>query len=246
MECVSTDDGDIDINNQADEDEDDELPRIVPGDQAHVSRSGVRGDLRHPRSHLELEETCDTPAATAADLTILGCFFAMRSCENAAAPKPGLTKTVDVIGLVFLDKDHSKTPQDHLGIALPVCVTFLFLADQKNRDKNAQHTQKRMDHDPVLCPVWRAASSIGRICCLVFGFLGSTTINFCAHQTTSQGLVTLQLASGFLRGQLRNTCATLGGKPVFGFNKNKICPVGCRHGLVPGKPLHQEDHVDGP
>jgi hypothetical protein len=204
---------------------------------------------------LEFRETHDSPAAAAADLAILSFFFAtMRLCENAAAPQPGLTKTkkklgflfylrlhesthltktVDMLGVVFLDKDHRETPQDHPGISLAACVTLLF-AGQKNRDKNARRTQKRTN-DPVLCPVRRAASPIERIRRLVVGFLGSTTIiNTHTHQS-SQGLVSLQLASGFLRSQLRHTCSTLGGKKVFGFDKMDIGTksVRCRCGLVP-------------
>jgi hypothetical protein len=170
----------------------------------------------------EFEETHDSLAAAATDLATLGFFFAMRSCENATAPQPGLTKTVDMLGVLFLDKDHRETPQDHPGISLAVCVTLLF-ADQKNRDKDARRTQRLTD-DPVLCPVRRAASLIERIRRLAPVFLGSTTINSCTHQA-SQGPVTLQLASGFLRNQLRHTCSTLGGKKVFGFDRMDI---GCQ------------------
>jgi hypothetical protein len=180
---------------------------------------------------LEFRETHDSHAAIAADLAILGFFFAMRSCENTATPQPGLTKTVDMLGVVFLDKDHRETPQDHPGISLAAYVTLLF-ADQKNRDKNARRTQKRTD-DPVLCPVRRAASLSERIRCLVVGFLGSTTINTYTHQS-SQGLVSLQLASGFLRSQLRHTCSTLGGKKVFGFDKMDIGTKSTRSGAAMG------------
>jgi hypothetical protein len=180
---------------------------------------------------LAFRETHDTTVAIAADLAILGFFFAMRSCENTTTPKPGLTKTVDMVGVIFLDDDHREIPQDHPGIALAVYVTLLF-ADQKNRDKNARRTQKRTD-DPVLCPVRRAASLIERIRRLVPGFSGSTTINSYAHQT-SEGLVTLQLASGFLRDQLRHTCSTLGGKKVFGFDRADIGTKSIRSGAAMG------------
>jgi hypothetical protein len=171
---------------------------------------------------LEFRETHDSPVAVAADfLAILGFFFAMRSCENATAPpQPGLTKTVDLLGVIFLlDKDHRETPQDHPGISLAAWVTLLF-ANQKNRNKNPRRTQKRTG-DPVLCPVCRAASPIEGIRRFVVGFLGSATINAHTHQSC-QGLVTLQLASGFLWSQLQHTCSTLGGKQVFGFDKMDI------------------------
>jgi hypothetical protein len=119
---------------------------------------------------------------------------------------------VDMNGVTFLDNGKWEIPQDHPGIALAVHVTLLF-ADQKNRDKNARCTQKCTD-DPVLCPVLQAASLIERIHCLVPKFSGSTTINTYMPQA-SKGLVTLQLASGFLRSHI-------GGKNVFGFDKTEF------------------------
>jgi hypothetical protein len=164
-------------------------------------------------------------------LAILGLFFAMRSCENTTTPKPGRTKTIDMTGVIFLDKDKREIPQDHPGIALAVYVTLLF-ADQKNRHKNARRTQKRTD-DPVLCPVRRAASLIERIRRLVPGFLGSTTINTYMHRA-KEGLVKLQLASGFLRSQLRHACTVLGGKKVFGFDHHEIGTKSIRSGAAMG------------
>ena len=180
---------------------------------------------------LEFEVTRDTPAAIATDLAILGLFFAMRSCENTTTPKPGRTKIVDMIGVIFLDSDKREIPQNHPGISLAAHVTLLF-ADQKNRDKNARRTQKRTD-DPVLCPVRRAASLIERIRRLVPGFSGSTTINTYMHKAR-EGLVQLQLASGFLRSQLRNACSSLGGKRVFGFDKQDIGTKSIRSGAAMG------------
>ena len=120
---------------------------------------------------------------------------------------------------------------DHPGLSLAAYVTLLF-ADQKNRDKNARRTQKRT-HDLVLCPVRRAASLIERIRRLVPNFSGATTINTYTHQSRT-GPVTLQLASGFLRDQLRHTCATLGGKNVFGFDRMDIGTKSIRSGAAMG------------
>jgi hypothetical protein len=154
----------------------------------------------------------------------------MRSCESTTTPKPGRTKTVDMNGVTFLDSNKREIPQhDHPGIALAADVTLLF-ADQKNRDKNARRSQKRTD-DPVLCPVRRAASLIQRIRRLVSGFSGSTTINTCVYHN---GFTTLQLASGFLRSQLRHTCDTLGGKDVFGYDGNDIGTKSLRLGAAMG------------
>ena len=106
--------------------------------------------------------------------------------------------TMDMNGVTFLDINKQEIPHSHPGIALAVHVTILF-ADQKNRDKNARRSQKRTS-------ARRAASLIERIRRLVPDFSGSTTINTYAHKAR-QGLVTLQLASGFLLKQLRHTCA---------------------------------------
>ena len=113
----------------------------------------------YPIAGVAFPKTHDTPAVIAADLAIVGLFFAMRSCKNTiATPQPGKTKTVDMLGLTFLDNNKLEIPQDHPGLALAVYVTFLF-ADQKNGDKNARRAQKRTDN-PILCPVLRAASLI--------------------------------------------------------------------------------------
>ena len=138
----------------------------------------------------------DLPTAIAADLAIVGLFFATRSCENATAPEPGQTKMADVHSAAFPDNNKRDIPQDHPGIALAAHVTLLFV-DQMSRDKSAWRTQKRTD-DPILCPVRCAASLIERMCHPVPEFSGLTTIN--AHACkASKGLVTLQLVSGFLR-----------------------------------------------
>jgi hypothetical protein len=201
----------------------------APKRQRAITPKLLRG--MYTLAGLEFEVTRDTPAAIATDLAILGLFFAMRSCENTTTPKPGRTKIVDMIGVIFLDSDKREIPQNHPGISLAAHVTLLF-ADQKNRDKNARRTQKRTD-DPVLCPVRRAASLIERIRRLVPGFSGSTTINTYMHKAR-EGLVQLQLASGFLRSQLRHACSTLGGKRVFGFDKQDIGTKSIRSGAAMG------------
>jgi hypothetical protein len=186
----------------------------------------------HTLAGLEFRETRDTPAAIATNLAILGLFFAVRSCENTTTPKPGRTKTADMIGVIFLDKGKREIPQEHPGIALAAHVTLLF-ADQKDRHKKARRTQKRTD-DPVHCPVRRAASLIERIRRLVPVFPGSlTAINTCMHRA-KEGLVKLQLARGFLRSQLRHACSALGGKKVFGFDSEDIGTKSIRSGAAMG------------
>ena len=110
----------------------------------------------------------------------------------------------------------------------------------KKGDKSARHTQERAD-DAVLCPVQRAASLIERACCLVPEFLGSAAISACSHEACHcKGLATLQLASGFLGSQLQRTCAKLGGKHVFRFNRVDIGTKSVQSGAAMG--LSLADH----
>jgi hypothetical protein len=176
---------------------------------------------------LDFAETRDTPAAIAADLAIAGFFFAMRSCENTTTPKPGRTKIVNMEGMIFLDSEKREIPQDHPGLEMACHVTYLFV-DQKNKDKNARRSQKRTG-DPVLCPVRRSASLIQRIRRLVPDFSGSTTMN-----TMIVNGVVLQLASGFLRAQLRHACTVLGGKKEFGYSAQEIGTKSIRSGAAMG------------
>jgi hypothetical protein len=176
---------------------------------------------------LEFPATQDTPAAIAADLAISGLFFACRSCENTTTPKPGRTKILNMAGVTFLDKEKRIIPHDHPGLAMAAHVTYLFV-DQKNKDKNCRRTQGRTD-DPVLCPVRRSASLIQRIRRLVPNFDDSTTIN-----TMFVGGAILQLASGFLRSQLRHTCTVLGGKAEFGYDAHEIGTKSIRSGAAMG------------
>jgi hypothetical protein len=201
----------------------------APKRQRAITPKLLRG--MYTLAGLDFPETHDTPAAIAADLAIVGLFFAMRSCENTTTPKPGRTKTVNMNGVTFLDSQKREIAHDHPGIALAAHVTLLF-QDQKNRDKNARRSQKRTA-DPVLCPVRRSASLIERIRRLVPDFSGSTTINTYAHKARD-GPVVLQLASGFLRSQLRHACATLGGKTVFGFEPTEIGTKSLRPGAAMG------------
>ena len=201
----------------------------APQRQRAITPKLLRG--MYTLAGLAFDVTHDTPPAIAADLAIVGLFFAMRSCENTTTPQPGRTKTVDMRGVKFLDASKREIPQNHPGLAFAVYVTLLF-ADQKNGDKNARRTQKRTD-DPVMCPVRRAASLIERIRRLVPGFSGETTINTYAQQSAT-GLVTLQLASSYLRAQLRYTCATLGGKDAFGFDRTDIGTKSIRSGAAMG------------
>ena len=95
---------------------------------------------------LAFKVTHNTTPAIAADLAIVGSFYAMCSRENTTTPQPGRTKTVDMRGVTFLNVNKMQILQSHLGLAFAVYVTLLFV-DQKNGDKNARRTHKRTD-DP--------------------------------------------------------------------------------------------------
>ena len=89
---------------------------------------------------LAFPESHDTPAAIAADLAIVGLFFAVRSYENTTIPQPDQTKMVDMLGVTFLDNNKCEIPQDCPSLALAIYVTLLF-ADQKKGGKNIRRAQ---------------------------------------------------------------------------------------------------------
>jgi hypothetical protein len=130
-------------------------------------------------------------------------------------------------GVTFLDKDKREIPHGHPGLEMAAHVTYLFV-DQKNKDKNCRRSQGRTK-DPALCPVRRSASLIQRIRRMVPEYNGSTTIN-----TMCIKGVTLQLASGFLRSQLRHACTVLGGKKEFGYSAQEIGTKSIRSGAAMG------------
>jgi hypothetical protein len=97
-----------------------------------------------------------------ADITIVGFFFAMRSCEFSAMPVPGKTKIIILSGIIF----HTATkqligPADPILLVLAQYVTIT-LVDQKTGKKTDPRTQQRTDH-PFLCPVLRYISVVQRI-----------------------------------------------------------------------------------
>jgi hypothetical protein len=134
--------------------------------------------------------------------------------------------------VTFLDSKKREMPHDLPGLALAACVTLIF-EDQKNREKNDKRSQKRTE-DPVLCPVWQAASLIERVRRLVPGFTGATAVNTCTHKASQVLVVILQLASGYLRSQLHHLCSSLGDKKVFGFDSMDIGTKSIRSGAAMG------------
>jgi len=81
----------------------------------------------HRLAGLEFPERRDTPAAIATDLAVLGLLFAMRSCENTTTSKPGKTKTVEMVGAIFLNNNKREIPHDHPGLSMAAHVTLLMM-----------------------------------------------------------------------------------------------------------------------
>jgi hypothetical protein len=152
---------------------------------------------------------------TIAELAIFGYFFAMRSCENTSTPKPGRTKIVCLLGLIFRDHRKRVIPHCHPGLSMAVYITVVFVS-QKNHKKMDKRTQRRTT-DPILCPVKRAASLVEHILRRVPNHSTATTIN-----TVHLQGATLTLTGQFLRDRLRATCSTYGGKAEFGFDAHEI------------------------
>ena len=161
--------------------------------------------------------TADTPAH-AADITIGGFFFAMRSCEYSKTPKPGKTKRVNLGNVVF--RDSKKTVISHsspllLSSAEYVTITF---EDQKNGEKQDSRTQRRTG-DNVLCPALRLASAVQRIVNTIPNYNDSTYL--CSVYDNENQKVLL-INQAYIRKSLRDTCRIFGGKAVFGFDPEDI------------------------
>jgi hypothetical protein len=172
-----------------------------------------------------LSPSHDSAFSTIAELAIFGYFFAMRSCENTSTPKPGRTKIVCLLGLIFRDHCKRVIPHCHPGLSMAVYITVVFVS-QKNHKKMDKRTQRRTT-DAILCPVKRAASLIARILRRVPNHSAATTIN-----TVHLQGATLTLTGEFLRDRLRATCSTYGGKAEFGFDAHKIGTKSIRSGAA--------------
>jgi hypothetical protein len=172
-----------------------------------------------------LSPSHDSAFATIAELAIFGYFFAMRSCENTSTPKPGGTKIVCLLGLIFRDDRKRVIPHCHPGLSMALYITVIFVA-QKNQLKMDKRTQRRTT-DAILCPVKRAASLVERILRRVSNHSTATTIN-----TVHLQGATLTLTGEFLRDRLRTTCSTYGGKAEFGFDAHEIGTKSIRSGAA--------------
>jgi hypothetical protein len=173
-----------------------------------------------------LSPSHDSAFPTIAELAIFGYFFAMRSCENTSTPKPGRTKIVCLLGLIFRDHRKRVIPHCHPGLPMTVYITVVFVS-QKNHKKMDKRTQRRTT-DAILCPVKRPASLVEHILRLVPNHSTATTINMMYLQGP-----TLTLTGEFLRDRLQATCSTYGGgKAEFGFDPHEIGTKSIRSGAV--------------
>jgi hypothetical protein len=172
-----------------------------------------------------LAQTHDTAFAVVTELAIFGYFFAMRSCENTSTPKPGRTKIICLLGMIFRDANKNVIPHTHPGLITAVYVTVVFV-DQKNKQKMDSRTQQRTG-DPILCPILRGASLVARIIRTVPAYTAATTIN-----TTHADGATLCITGEYMRTQLRATCQTYGGKAEFGFAPMEIGTKSIRSGAA--------------
>jgi hypothetical protein len=157
----------------------------------------------------------DSAFATIAELAIFGYFFTMRSCENTSTPKPGRTKVVCLLRLIFRDHRKRMIPHCHPGLSMAVYITVVFVS-QKDHKKMDKRTQRRTT-DAILCPVQRAALLVKCILHRVSNHSANTTKNTMHLQGAK-----LTLTGEFFRDRLRATCSTYGGKAEFGFAAHKI------------------------
>jgi hypothetical protein len=124
--------------------------------QRAITHKLLRGMFR--LAGILIYKTRDSPAAVIAKLAVVAFFFAMRSCECTATPTPGKTKTINLAGIVFRDRNKKIVPNDSPEIVEAKRTSFAF-KDQKNNEKNDARPQRQTD-DQVLCPVHRPSSLV--------------------------------------------------------------------------------------
>ena len=164
--------------------------------------------------------------AQAADTTIGGFFFAMRSCEHSKTPVPGKTKLVTLGCIQFRSRNKRIVRRDSpflLDVADYVTVTFV---DQKNGIKMDSRSQRRTGH-PVLCPVLRWGSAVQRIIKTVPDYTDDTPL--CAVRLLDK---TLFVTNSFIKTLLRTTCSLFGGHAEFGFHPHEIGNKSIRSGAA--------------
>ena len=172
--------------------------------------------------------TRDTVFAIIADLTIMGYFYDMRSCEFTHTPQRGRTKIIRLRGIVFRDSNDqiiSNTDGNRRSQAARVTLTF---EDQKNGNKMERRTHQRTA-DAVLCPVRRIAALVDRIYRLVPNAGADTPIN-ATFVNRQRG----RISSTALRKYLRSTCTAGGGRQTFGFDSTEIGTRSIRSGAAMG------------
>ncbi len=165
--------------------------------------------------------THDTAQAAAAELGIVGFFFAMRSCEYTTTRNPGKTKVLDIGHITFRDARKRVLPQDcDLLAAEYVTLTFV---DQKNGHKMDSRTQQKTG-DRVLCPVRQLHSLLECILCTLPA-TPDTTIN-----TIHIARSVVRVTGTLLLQQIRSTCHLCGGFKTFGFQPSEIGTHSMRSG----------------
>jgi hypothetical protein len=165
--------------------------------------------------------TRDTAQAAAAELGIVGFFFAMRSCEYTTTKSPGKTKVLGIGHITFRDIRKRILSQDCV-LALIEYVTVTFV-DQKNGQKMDSRTQQRTG-DRVLCPVLQLHSLVTRIL-RTLPNTPTTTIS-----TIQLAGKVVRITSALLLQQIRSTCFLCGGFKNFGFHPSEIGTHSMRSG----------------
>ena len=164
--------------------------------------------------------------AQAADITLGGFFYAMRSCEHSNTPKPGKTKLVTLGCIVFRTKDKVVIRHDSPNLLdLGEFVTVKF-KDQKNGKKMDMRTQRRTG-DPILCPLLRWGSAVQRIIRTVPDYDDETPL--CSVRLNDK---TQLVTNSFVLKLLRTTCSVYGGKDTFGFEPHEIGNKSIRSGAA--------------
>ena len=172
-----------------------------------------------------LEITKDTHQVIVAELTIIGFFYAMRSCEMTHTPQDGRTKVIRLRGVKFRDKENNVVPHSSPDLARAEWVTVTF-ENQKNGMKMVNRTHQRSG-DSVLCPVLRLASVVERIYRRVPNASPDTSIDAIYLLTRAS-----RVTSTDIRSSIRTTCTLAGGEKTFSFTAADLGTRSIRSGAA--------------
>jgi hypothetical protein len=173
--------------------------------------------------------------ATSADLTCAAFFFAMRSCEYLTVNNRGKTKLLTIGNIVFRRANIRRSVISPLDKNFDRDVRFVTITfpDQKNGHKKESRTQSRTDHH-IMCPPRLWGRIIRRILHYNPNAGPDTPVNtwFEPSADEQENPKPRFVHQKDIINILRKSCASGGGREVFGYDPPDIGTHSIRSGAA--------------